>query len=89
MFFERFALWLSDLLPKGKLRGHFFQIIDYIGCRQKVIAWHQAELERLDPMFRLQQNSLRLIAAREKARAEGVDPMDVNYPSIFDSKIIP
>jgi|SRR3989344_5655173 len=56
MFFARFVLWLGDLLPEGKLRGRLFQIVDYIGCRQKVIAWHRAELERLDPMFRLQQS---------------------------------
>ena len=36
-------------------------------------------------MFRLQQDSLRLVAAREKALAEGIGPDSPNYPDILDS----
>jgi hypothetical protein len=56
----------------------------YNGLKSKVIAWHKAKLEEVDADYARVQDSLRLIAARELARGEGIGPMDPRYPSIED-----
>jgi len=85
MFFERFVLYVAGLLPKrSKLYRHFCLVFNRNACEEKVVTWHRAELERMDWRFRFQQNSLRLVAARDRALAEGIGPSDPRYPSIED-----
>lgn len=45
---------------------------------------YRKKLEQMDPAFRLQQASLKLIMLRERARAEGIGPTDPRYPDISD-----
>lgn len=90
MFFARLVVFLFDRIPEGLMRMKvmrelYFQF-DYFGCKQKVITWHHAELEKLDVVYAMQQRGLRVIAAREKARAEGIGPDDPRYPDVIDWK---
>ncbi len=86
LFFVRFVVGLGDMLPPGKLRGRFFQRFDYIGCKQEVVAWHLAELKRLDPLFAISQFALKVSAAYDRAEAVGIGPDGPRYPGFFDPK---
>ena len=88
MFFWHYRFYALGLLP---VRGRFSRlwrylrvVLGYYDGKDKLVAWHQAELEKLDPMSKLQQDGLRLVAAQEKAEAEGVSPTDPKYPSFSD-----
>lgn len=85
MFFTRCWFYLLGLLPaQGRFSRRLRVGLGYYDCRDKIIALDRAELEKLDWRFRFQQDSFRLVAAREKARAAGIGPMDPKYPSIED-----
>ncbi len=85
MFFARLVVWVGEFLPEdSKFTRHFCLVFNHNDCKQKVIAWHRTELEKLDLWYRLQQDSLKLAVAREKALAAGIGPLDKNYPDIFD-----
>lgn len=68
----------------GRFPRYLHLVLGYYDCKLKLAAWHQAELEKLDPLFKLQQDGLRLVVAREKALAEGIGPLDPRYPVIYD-----
>ncbi|OYV63604.1 MAG: hypothetical protein B7X03_01135 [Parcubacteria group bacterium 21-58-10] len=84
MFFARCVVWVVERLPKSKFRREAGLILNYADCRKKVIAWHRTELGRLNADFDLQQAALKLVAAMDKAHAEGVKPDDPKYPDIWD-----
>jgi hypothetical protein len=81
-----FLAILLAVLPR--FNGKIAYISGYTSFRlrlqDKVIAWHDAELERLDIDYCSHKDSMRLITAREKARALGIGPMDSRYPSLED-----
>ena len=52
--------------------------------RQKQIAWHRAELMRLDPGFYVQEQGFELIRRREEFVAKGCRPGDSDYPTFAD-----
>lgn len=85
MFFARCVVYLGGLLPKkSKFSAQLRLLFDYYYCTGKVVAWHKAELERLDAGFRIEQAGIRLVAARGKAIAEGIGPLDPSYPDFDD-----
>ncbi|MCR4276164.1 MAG: hypothetical protein NUV90_02145 [Candidatus Parcubacteria bacterium] len=85
LLFARLVVWVGEFLPEdSKFTRHFCLVFSHNDCKQKVIEWHRTELEKLDLWYRLQQDSLRLVAAREEAIAKGIGPMDPRYPNIFD-----
>lgn len=85
MFFTLCRFYVLGLLPAhGGFPRRLRVGLGYYDCRDKIAAWHRAELERLDFNYRLQQASLRLIVAREKAQAEGIGPLDSRYPILND-----
>lgn len=86
MFFARCVVFcLSFLKNKRKpIYRHLLLIFDYYGCKRKVIAWHKTKLEKLDPLYRMEQAGLRLMMAREEAHAAGIGPSDPRYPGIND-----
>ena len=89
LFFARFVVWMDTFLPRQsrlslKVSRYFRSMFDYYDCKKRVIAWHRAELERMDADYCIQQASLRLIVAREKAQAEGIGPLDSRYPVMHD-----
>ena len=55
----------------------------YNYCEKKVVAWHLVELKKLDPLFALSQEALRISAAYDQAEAAGIGPDDPRYPDIF------
>ncbi len=80
-----FAFLVVSLMPaEGKFSRHFRLLLDYHNCQKKVVAWHRAELEKLDLIFQLQQSAFKLAVAREKAREAGVRPLDPDYPTLLD-----
>ena len=91
MFLSRCVVFcLSGLLKNHKrpIHRHLLLLFDYSGCERKVIEWHRAKLEKLDPLYRLQQAGLHLAAAREIAHAEGTSLLDSRYPALEEfSKI--
>ncbi len=90
MFFQYYWFHLLGLLPaRGRLPRYLRAVLGYYDCKDSLIAWHRAELEKLDSNFSLQQAGLRLVAAREKALAEGIGPDDPRYPDIFDVHALP
>jgi len=85
MLFSRFVVFLFGLLPeKNKAVRDLSYILNYGECRQRVIAWHNAELKKLDCNSRLQQTFHRLVVSRERALAAGVGPIDACDPDILD-----
>ncbi|MFZ2167405.1 MAG: hypothetical protein WAV50_00880 [Minisyncoccia bacterium] len=71
MFFTRCIVNLVGCLPvswKATRRIRF--ALKYDDRKKKVIAWHQAKLEKLDPMFYLQRTSPALVEDWKKAVAE-------------------
>ncbi len=56
----------------------------YFKAQDEVIAWHRAELERLDYRFRTKMGQDRLMTARKEANARGISPTDPRYPDVFD-----
>lgn len=56
----------------------------YRRLKEVVKEGHFQELCKLDPAFLRDQQSKKLICAREEARRNGIGPMDPGYPDIFD-----
>ena len=80
-----FAFLVVSIVPaQGKFSGCFRLLFDYDDCRKKVVAWHRAELEKLDHVFQIPQAAFKLAVAREKAREREVGPLDENYQTLFD-----
>jgi hypothetical protein len=79
---------LFAVLPKpnrgSKIIHQTGYVSFYYGLQKKVVAWHQAELKKLDPVYEIQQASIQLVAARKKAYRNGVSPMDPKYPILAD-----
>lgn len=85
MFFTRCVVYLGGFLPKqSKFSAKLRLLFDYYSCKERVVAWHKVELEKLDAGFRIEQAGIRLVAAREKAIAEGIGPLDPRYPDLDD-----
>jgi hypothetical protein len=86
LFFARLWVAIIGLVPEKWQSTEFMRNVrvfsNYYYFRGLVIAWHQAELERLDLGFGLQQACLRLVAAREEAHAKGIGPLDPKYPAL-------
>ena len=61
----------------------------YASSMKEVIAWHRAELEKFDFRFRLEEAQRRMMTDQEKARAQGIGPMDPDYPDLFDYGQLP
>lgn len=81
-----FLAILLAILPR--CNGRIAYASGYVSFRlwlhEKVIEWHDAELERLDIDYSSHKDSVRLVTAREKARSLGIGPMDPRYPSLED-----
>lgn len=85
MFFRHYWFYVLGLLPVHRRFPRYLRLVlGYYDDRDKLKEWHRAELEKLDPMFRLQRNSLRVVAAGEKALAQGIGPGDPKYPPFID-----
>jgi hypothetical protein len=56
----------------------------HTSLRQRLVAWHRKRLKQLDSSFRYADASRQLINAREKARQQGIGPLDPRYPDIDD-----
>ncbi len=56
----------------------------WLESQMRVIAWHRAELQRLDVHFQYAEATRQLIQARERARQAGIGPLDRNYPDLDD-----
>lgn len=79
MFFERIVVKVARSLPiRGRLSLYLLMFFNYSECLKKVIAWHRAQLESLDPIFRAEQ----FIAARNKAIADSIGPLGTRDPTI-------
>jgi len=90
MFFARCVVYINGLLPrKSKLAMRFRLLFDYYDCKDKAVAWYKTELEKLDAGFHIERAAIRLVAAREKAIAEGIGPLDPKYPSFYDFYQVP
>ncbi len=78
----------TALLPRPQLLGRLAYVSGYadlyFSAQDEVITWHKAELYRLDGSYRLQHESLLLVAARQKAVEAGIGPMDPRYPELPD-----
>lgn len=81
-----FLAFLLVILPKPvskfAYRSGYADL--YYGLQKKVVEWHKSELEELDTDYSSLQDSLRLVKARQKAIANGIGPMDPEYPSLQD-----
>jgi hypothetical protein len=89
-FFAFCIVGLVGLLPEQWKITRDVRVVTNFNYFEKEIAiWHQVELEKLDLDFRMQQASLRLIAAQEEARAKGIGPSDPRYPDILDFYPLP
>lgn len=85
MFFARCVVYLGGLLPRhSQFSAKPRRLFDYCGCIEKVVAWHRAELKRLDPEFSAQQAASMYAAALEKAEEAGMSPLDPRYPNSDD-----
>lgn len=76
MFFRHYRFYVLMLLP---VHGRFSRLWRYLRVglgfyddKDKLMAWHRTELEKLDPMFRLQPG--------DKVS------MDPKYPPLIDPK---
>ena len=50
-FFARCVIWITDFLPlEWEFRWKFQRTL-YVSCKKKVVAWHEAELKRLGPVY--------------------------------------
>ncbi len=91
-----FSLLVISFLPKPK---KFFFVVNekgekiptvtitwpiYNKCQEKVIAWHFAELEKMDSNFRFKRDKVRFLAAKKQAEKEGICPKDRGYPDPYD-----
>lgn len=56
----------------------------YHWVEKKAIRHHRNKLMELDSSFRMQEAGHELVRRREKARADGIGPLDPRYPDIFD-----
>ena len=92
MFFRyvvfRCAPWPNSLVVRGLnvlSLGSFYPayLCWYRRLEEAVKQWHSQEFCKSDPMFLLDQQSKKLILAREKAREAGIGPLDPAYPDIF------
>ena len=85
LFLAQCIVIIVRIFPKNwKFSWRLRWLLYYNECEKRVIAWHKAELEKLDSGFRLQQAEFKLVAARTKAHREGIEPEDPRYPDIFD-----
>ena len=87
-----FAFCVLALIPaesksSGKFSQHLRLMLDYDGCEQKVIAWHRAELEKLDCIFVVQKEIAGLVLARAEAFEKETDLFDWCHPDL--SKLEP
>jgi len=80
LFWSLIVVTIVGILPQGSwITWRIRWMLDYTGCKERVVAWHFAQLEKLDSNFRLQRAEFKLVAARK-----GMDPRDPKYPDIFD-----
>ena len=73
MFFTRLRFYLLGLLPVHARLARYVRVAGgYYDCGVKLWEWHRVELQKLDPVFGLQQKQLRpkyppLIDPQQKA----------------------
>lgn len=81
LFFARCVVYVLGLLPEQwRISRELQLVLGYDNCKKRVVAWHRAELEKLDSDFAFQQAGVRLTLARVKAAAAGISPLDPRYP---------
>ena len=82
IFWSLIVVTIVGILPKkswSALRIRW--MLDYIGCRKRVVAWHRAQLRELDPKFRSQYDENNFLDAQKRAEAKGISDSDPRYPN--------
>lgn len=87
MFFTRFWFYLLGLLSaRGRFSRYVRVVFGYYDCRDKIVAWHLAEIEKLDLSFRLRRMKRQLDGSHGQTREAEVSPSSSSYPRFFDSQ---
>lgn len=77
-------LWAILPKPNSKIAYASGYAAFYQNLREKVVVWHKKELECMDHRYAMYQAQNKLMQAREKARLQGIGPLDPKYPSLVD-----
>lgn len=77
-------LWAILPIPKSRIAYASGYAAFYYNLKKKVVVWHKQELESMDSDYAMHQAQIKLMKAREGARAKGIGPLDPRYPSISD-----